>query len=484
MLSLIGDPRHLWKRYLVALSLLSVSVVLHHVAAVSATRYSDDLATAINDSGRQRMLSQRITLFSGLLLHDPGRAQEYGPLLATAIDDFETSHDALLTVAEDFVQGDAGEALHRLYFGTSPSQGLDADCRSFVATARAVLAGSAETDIADDLLSSLGTEALLPRLDRAVGLFEGAAVDRLSALRRVADIGFYAALLLIALEGLLIFLPAHRAIRRGFDDLERTLEDLRRSEANARESLAQLSRAERSNVAKTEFLSQMSHELRTPLNSVIGFSEMILSQGLKALGPGKTVGYLEDISQSGRHLRGIINDILDLSEIEHGRRRIDTSFQPIEPLVDRAVAMLSPVAQSKDISITVKGNPLAAADLDEQALLQCLINILDNAIKYSHPGGIVQVFIEQGYHTASITIADQGVGFSKDILSQLGEPFIRRRPGEVRREDGIGLGLTITQRLMDAQGGEMVVRNRDGDGASVTLQLHKRRSGTMISDPA
>jgi len=466
-----NNPLNLWKRYVVALTLLCLSVSLHHFAALQASQFSDQITEAVNDSGRQRMLSQRITLFSTLVLTEPEKAAEYRPKLNDAIDQFEAAHLDLLETAETTLSGDAAQSLQDLYFGAEATQRLNEDVIGFIATARAINQGTSSPAIASGAL-----ENLLLRLDRAVGYFEQGAIENVSAMRSVATIGFAAALLLIALEGLFIFLPAHRTLLRFVTNLQQTLSDLQMSEANARESLNQLARSERSNVAKSEFVAHMSHELRTPLNAIIGFSELVLLQGPKSVGPDRTSAYLKDIRSSGAHLLNIINTILDLSELEHGRKDIKTKIQPVKATLEQAISIVTPTSSKKSLEIKNQYNEKTEADFDPQALLQCLINIFDNAAKYSEERSTITIDVQKHDDLVEISVTDSGPGFPDDVISRLGEAYTRADDPEVRSKEGIGLGLMISIRLMEAQGGRLTVRNRQTGGAIVTLYLSANKA--------
>jgi PAS domain S-box-containing protein len=229
--------------------------------------------------------------------------------------------------------------------------------------------------------------------------------------------------------------------------------------------------AERTSRAKDDFLAGMSHELRTPLNAVIGLSSIL---GREVYGPvnAKQREYVEQIEASGRHLLALINDILDLAKIE--AHRLDAALEPVAlgPLVASAVAVVQETALSKGLRI---GNDVADdlpfVSADPLRTKQILINLLANAVKFTEPGG--EVGIEGGVVDDRVLIAvrDTGIGIPADRIHDIFAPFEQLDSSLARAHEGTGLGLALSRRLAELQGGELSVSSEVGVGSRFTLTL-------------
>jgi signal transduction histidine kinase len=236
--------------------------------------------------------------------------------------------------------------------------------------------------------------------------------------------------------------------------------------------------AELANRAKTDFLANMSHELRTPLNAIIGFSE-ILSR--EHLGPLKNPRYLEyshDIHASGLHLLSIINDVLDMSKIEAGKLDIHDEDIAVSTLLNGSVRMVRERARKQCIELICKVvDPDHVIIGDERALKQCLLNLLSNAIKFSHAGSTVTVegSIDAEGRTA-LTITDEGIGMTEEELERALQPFGQAHASTTRTYGGTGLGLPITQGLVEAHGGAMSIVSAPGEGTRVSIVLPPERT--------
>lgn len=274
-----------------------------------------------------------------------------------------------------------------------------------------------------------------------------------------------------------------RAAENALRALNETLE-LRVAERTA-ELEAAMIRAESADRLKSAFLATMSHELRTPLNSIIGFTG-IIQQGLA--GPvneeqGKQLGM---VRASARHLLELINDVLDLSKIEAGQ--LEVAHEPFDPVasIEHAVSLVMPAADKKGLVVTVESStPVGEVISDRRRFEQIILNLLNNAIKFTNQGGVtvridtIEAFVASGDATRGpalrVCIADTGIGIGAEDLATLFQPFRQLDTGLARQHEGTGLGLAICRRLATLLGGEITATSRPHEGSEFTLVLPLRR---------
>ncbi|MCA3260373.1 MAG: PAS domain-containing protein [Telmatospirillum sp.] len=230
--------------------------------------------------------------------------------------------------------------------------------------------------------------------------------------------------------------------------------------------------AEAANRAKSQFLANMSHELRTPLNAIIGFSEVIEGELFGPVGNKRYAGYARDIAASGKHLVGLIGDVLDMSKIEAGGYTLEEGNLSIAEFARDMLRLMRGHAQVANVKLALEIEP--AADLrlraDGQALRQIAINLLSNAIKFSHAGGHVQISVRRVADGLEFTVADNGIGIADDALAHVIEPF-RQAHGIAGKFGGTGLGLSISKRLAELHGGQLRLESKLGAGTAATVWL-------------
>jgi len=227
--------------------------------------------------------------------------------------------------------------------------------------------------------------------------------------------------------------------------------------------------AERASRAKSEFLSRMSHELRTPLNAILGFGQVLEFERLEA-DQRESVGY---ILKAGRHLLGLIDEVLDIARIEAGRLSLSLEPVQVKQVVDEARSMIRPLAAERNIRLQVEVPEDADRYVlaDRQRLKQVLLNLLSNAVKYNREGGeVIFSWEEAPGGRVRFAVADAGPGIPPEKVAQLFTPFERLGVEETGVE-GTGLGLALSKALMEAMGGTMGVESAVGKGSVFWFEL-------------
>jgi two-component system, cell cycle sensor histidine kinase PleC len=235
-----------------------------------------------------------------------------------------------------------------------------------------------------------------------------------------------------------------------------------------------LTRTERADRAKSDFLGRMSHELRTPLNAIIGFSEVIVSQLFGPLGSAKYKEYAEDILRSGHFLHDLISDMLDMVKIEAGHRNLQLEAFTFAGDIEEALRMLQPRAQTGQVTLhlDVRDAPLSIS-ADRRAFKQIVLNLIGNAVKFTPAGGTVTVRLSSSTGDALLQVIDTGVGISAANLEKLGTPFFRveNNPHQASTTEGTGLGIALTKSLIELHGWRVGFASELGRGTTVTVTL-------------
>ncbi len=235
------------------------------------------------------------------------------------------------------------------------------------------------------------------------------------------------------------------------------------------------SELEEANRIKAEFLAKMSHELRTPLNAIIGFSE-ILSARPQTDEDSDVHTFAADINNSGHHLLGLINDILDLSKLEAGKQELTESNADLVDLAKSAVAMLRETARQHGVELEreLPEEPLEIK-CDAIRIKQVLLNLISNAIKFTTQGGSVLIGIRQGRDQIEVYVKDTGIGMRPEDIPKALQPFAQIDTGLSRRFDGTGLGLPICSGIVELHGGKMDIQSVHGEGTIVSFTLPASR---------
>jgi len=254
--------------------------------------------------------------------------------------------------------------------------------------------------------------------------------------------------------------------------IERTLQDAKETAEQARQV------AESANLAKSRFLANMSHELRTPLNAIIGYSEM-LQEDAEAEGFEDSIADLQKIKTAGKHLLGLINDVLDISKLEAGKMELLLENFDLTTSVDEVVAMTRPLIEKNNNQLELKSNkPLGKMYADLTKLRQILFNLISNAAKFTEQGNIS---VEIVRHTKPdntewllFCVSDDGIGMTSEQLERLFQPFMQADTSSTRKYGGTGLGLAITKQFTEMMGGIIKVTSEFGHGSTFTVHLPTR----------
>jgi signal transduction histidine kinase len=291
---------------------------------------------------------------------------------------------------------------------------------------------------------------------------------------------------LVAVTGLSLW-HTKLTLSQAADELRESNLALRESEAGleqrVRERTADLEQSQRelavardealaANRHKSAFLANMSHELRTPLNAIIGFSEVLGERIFGELNE-KQAEYIGDIHQSGHHLLSLINDILDLSKIEAGRLELQLDAFMLPQTVENALVLMKERAARRQVELVRELAPAVGKVVaDERKIKQVLINLLSNAVKFTPAGGRVTVRVDLADpDTLRLEVRDDGIGIKPEDHALIFEEFRQASGNYAQKQEGTGLGLALSKRLVEAHGGHIGVVSALGEGSTFWFTL-------------
>jgi signal transduction histidine kinase len=258
------------------------------------------------------------------------------------------------------------------------------------------------------------------------------------------------------------------ALAREFNRMADQLQDYTTGlERRVAEKTAQLELADRH---KSEFLANMSHELRTPLNAVIGFSEVLRERMFGDLNP-KQAEYIQDIYSSGQHLLSLINDILDLAKVEAGRMELDAHEFDVRSALDNCCTLVRERAHRKQLRLGSDfADDLGSWKGDERKFKQVVLNLLTNALKFTPPGGEAELRARRDGAWLRVSVTDTGVGIAREDQEAVFKEFHQLRAADGKNE-GTGLGLALSKRLVLLHGGTLTVDSVPGKGSTFTASF-------------
>ena len=221
---------------------------------------------------------------------------------------------------------------------------------------------------------------------------------------------------------------------------------------------------------KSQFLANMSHELRTPLNAILGYTELILDN-IYGDTPDKMRGVLERIASNGKHLLGLINDVLDLSKIEAGQFTLSLTDYSIKNVVQSVFSVVESLATAKKLALkTEVPLGLPSAHGDERRLTQVLLNLVGNAIKFTDKGEVaIRASVSDGSYTLSVR--DTGPGIAETDQNKIFEEFQQADSSATKKKGGTGLGLSISKRIVEMHGGRIWVESTVGYGSTFSFAV-------------
>ena len=470
-----GKLHHLKRIYALALSLIALTILASSFLMLYSIRKNSGDSRVINLSGRQRMLSQRLTkatLSLSLPLSDQERAGRIAEIRQSYAD---------WTAAEAGLQhGDAALGLPNRENSQAVTVLFATIEPYFLAMSRGIdtlLAQVRDGAVDKDELATVSRVLLdnephyLALMDKITFQFDQEAKERNTALQSLDNVILCAGLFVLFLEFLFVFRPSVAQMTALLASLKQQSEQLREANLRLQASLdnsvrlAELAKA--ADQAKSEFLARMSHEIRTPLNAVIGMSYLARKTDLTP----KQQDYLHKIQVSSNALLGIINDILDYSKIEAGKLTIESVPFNLDTVLGNVIDINSLAAEEKNLEFLLSVDDTVPSSLvgDSLRLGQVLINLVNNAIKFTEAGEVLVKVACVDRTDASVRlrfcVQDTGIGLTPEQQANLFQPFSQSDGSITRRYGGTGLGLSISHRLVALMGGVLEVDSQPEQGA-------------------
>jgi signal transduction histidine kinase len=262
------------------------------------------------------------------------------------------------------------------------------------------------------------------------------------------------------------------ALADRFESAAQALEARQKEFEDHREHLAQINQKMlEADGLRRAFVTNLSHEMRAPLSAIIGFSDLLIKNRDNSLSV-KALHYAEKVNWAGKHLLGLVNDVLDVSRIEAGKMELELQCVQVAEVAREVIEILRAEAEARHLTLElqVEGH-VPAVQTDVVKLKQILINLIDNAIKFTRKGGVTVSIRPAESDRLEVAVVDTGIGIAGKNLDAIFEPFCQGKETTAFPASGTGLGLTISRSLVELLGGQIWVSSQPGEGSVFTVQL-------------